>query len=228
MFIEESIWIHEALAEYPPAPGSEVLDIGSSNLEFRTNIQPHIAQNIHAPLHEKGCKLTFVDLKNDVGIDLVIDLSARDIPAGVFRKKYDLVLCCNILEHVADREVFMANLVKFVKPGSLILITVPNNYPKHEDPIDTMYRPGTAEVLTLLNAHVGVLPRKQTRLEIFDRRYYIWPKGRLLNRIFPWRANQSWRIPLKLFRWKVACVLVEVTHTNDAQLPDGKSKAEEV
>jgi SAM-dependent methyltransferase len=191
--------------------GSEVLDIGSSNYEFRTKRQPHIAQNIHAPLHERKCNLTFADQKSDKGVDVVIDLSSPNIPPEVFTKKYDLLLCCNILEHVADRDLFVINMMKFTKPGSLILITVPNNYPKHEDPIDTMYRPDIADVLVLLNRHRSVVVRRQAILEITDKQYYIREKGRLLDYIFPWRANQVWRSYLKPFRWKVACVLSEVT-----------------
>ena len=60
------------------------------------------------------------------------------------------VLCCNILEHVADREAFARVCDQILSPGGTIVVSVPQSYPLHMDPIDTYYRPMPAEIAQLL------------------------------------------------------------------------------
>ena len=211
MFIEETLWIREALGRHLQDGPCDVLDIGSSSYEYRTKVQPHIAANVFAPLEEWGCSITFADIKEEDGIDLVLNLSVRDIDEDVFAKKYDLILCCNILEHVPDRDVFLENLSRFSKAGSLILVTVPYKYPKHNDPIDTMYRPNTRELLDLLSDHVTIAIKTKATISISDRKYYRRNPGRKLDYLLPLRFNKMWRFYIKPFRWKVSAVLVEVT-----------------
>ena len=75
MFTEESLWIREVLATLPIHADFKVIDIGSSNLGYRTTVQPHIAENIFKPLESKGVTITCLDIKDDEGIDLVLDLT---------------------------------------------------------------------------------------------------------------------------------------------------------
>ena len=70
MFIEEAKWINRTLVESDLESPGIVLDVGSSNMEFRTVIQPHIHELIHKPLIDRGHKLRFLDIKHDEGIDI--------------------------------------------------------------------------------------------------------------------------------------------------------------
>jgi SAM-dependent methyltransferase len=60
------------------------------------------------------------------------------------------VLCTNLLEHVLDRAATLENTKRVVRPGGLLLLTVPLRYPLHADPIDTGYRPRARELERLL------------------------------------------------------------------------------
>jgi len=210
MFVEETLWIKNVLAEELPEGGYNILDIGSSSLEFRTKIQPHIYSNIHRPLDEQGCSITYADIKNDAGIDLVIDLSDGNLPKSLFEIKYDLVICCNILEHVVDRDVFLENLSGFVKKGGYALFTVPRRYPKHNDPIDTMYRPTSKALLEIIGKFMKIRESKQVVLSIKQKEYYIRNPGRILDYLTLKPFWYIWRYYLKSFHWQVTCVLVKV------------------
>jgi len=50
---------------------------------------------------------------------------------------------------VLDAAEFARRCVALVVPGGIIGVTVPRSYPRHGDPIDTMFRPSPAEVAQL-------------------------------------------------------------------------------
>ena len=211
MFIEESLWIRQALTDSPLRTGSQVLDIGSSSYEYRTRVQGHIATNIHGPLLERGCAITYVDKKRDSGIDIAADLSKPTLPAALSGRHYEAILCCNILEHVPDRDALICNMVRLARVGGLLVITVPHLYPRHEDPIDTMYRPDIASLVDLVSRYAEVSVRKAEVIPITDRGYYVRERGRLLDYVLPLRTNKLWRYYLKPFRRKVTCAVLEIT-----------------
>lgn len=209
MFVEETEWIKNSLQSALP-DCSSVLDIGSSNLKFRTEIQPHITANLYQPLVDRGCRVTHADIKEDEGVDLVIDFSRTDLPDSLFGQQYDLVICCNILEHVADRDVFMTNLSRFTRQGGLLLITVPHLYPRHNDPIDTMYRPNSAELREFVDRFGRITPLKEEILAITGKQYYSRKPGRILDYITLRPYWNLWRYYYRSCRWKVACLLAEI------------------
>jgi hypothetical protein len=49
MFKEEARWIKTVISKIDFKSPTAVLDVGSSNIEFRTLIQPHIHELIHKP-----------------------------------------------------------------------------------------------------------------------------------------------------------------------------------
>jgi hypothetical protein len=50
MFVDESLWIRQALERAHLAAGMTVLDIVSSTHVFRTLTQPHIDGNVFEPI----------------------------------------------------------------------------------------------------------------------------------------------------------------------------------
>jgi SAM-dependent methyltransferase len=184
VFVDESLWIRHALEQLPLSAGMRVLDIGSSSLHFRTQVQPHIDRNVFAPLRERGLRVIHVDARQEPGVDIIADVTTLD---GV-NDTYDLVLCTNLLEHVVDREQTVRHVKRVVRPGGTLVLTVPRRYPIHADPIDTGYRPDTAELSALLGWSAVI------RAEVLTVRAPL----HYVNR--PW--YRRWFAP-----WQIACVL---------------------
>lgn len=135
MFREESLWIRHALRQIP-TPKS-VLDIGSSSPEFRTVIQPYIDANVFQPLRDKGAEIKYLELTDSKRGDIIADISSESFS---LKSDFDLVLCTNLLEHVANLKTAVANVSSVVRETGYFLITVPCVYPYHPDPIDNLYR----------------------------------------------------------------------------------------
>ncbi|MFN3583204.1 class I SAM-dependent methyltransferase [Phenylobacterium sp.] len=146
---EEAAWIGDVLARLGPERISPLLELGSSTLEFRTVEKPHIEALIHRPLRDRGVRVVHADLKGGPGIDISGDIYDPAVREAVKAVGARSILCCNILEHLADREAFIRTCDEVLSPGGVLLLTVPRSYPLHLDPIDTYYRP-TPEALAAL------------------------------------------------------------------------------
>ena len=149
MFALEAAWIATALSDVDAAPLSPLLNVGASTLTFRTKTKPWIHQELIAPLEARGVRLVHLDLKAAEGVDIVADImsdegfrAAKAVDAGS-------LLLCNILEHVLDPGALARKAMALVKPGGLVVVTVPLSYPYHRDPIDTLFRPTPQEVAAL-------------------------------------------------------------------------------
>jgi hypothetical protein len=128
---------------------SPCINLGSSTAVFRRDVQPHIDQRIFAPLARRGVDVVHVDMKHAPGVDVVGDIYDEETRTELARRHPRLVLCCNMFEHVTDRELLADTLRTLVAPGGYLLVTVPRSYPVHYDPIDTYYRPSPDELAVL-------------------------------------------------------------------------------
>lgn len=190
MLIEEARWINDVLEKAGPEPGWMVLDIGSSTEYFRRVDQPYIDYYVFRPLRKAGATIVHVDSRQGEGIDLIADLADPGSQGQVDNlPKADIVLCCNMLEHVVDRQMVAGRLSQLPRPGGLLVVTVPHVYRYHEDPIDTMYRPTNKE-LERLFAGRGFRAVHSILLDV-ECGYVTVPRG--LPRYLAYRIRNSVR-----------------------------------
>jgi SAM-dependent methyltransferase len=209
MFREEARWIRNALAPIV-RPSMKIIDVGASSHEFRTRIQPHIHEQIHRPILEIGAEITYADMKHEPGVDLIIDLASSELAEDAFPLSYDLIICCNILEHVAGRDVFLGNLVRFAHPGTYLLVTVPRRYPHYADPIDTLYRPDVDGLVSDIRRHIDCRNVMAEEAMINDREYYTLKPGRKLDYLLLRAPRKIARWYLKPLRWRQSCALLQI------------------
>ncbi|MFN3933042.1 MAG: class I SAM-dependent methyltransferase [Parvibaculum sp.] len=128
---------------------SPFLNLGSSTAAFRSTQKPHIDRYIFRPLAERGIQGRHADIKADEGVDIVGDIYDPATMKRIHEVAPKLVLCCNMFEHVTDREALARRLDEMLAPGGHLLVTVPYSYPIHYDPIDTYFRPSPDELTAL-------------------------------------------------------------------------------
>jgi hypothetical protein len=150
---EEAKWFGNVLGAADGATLSPVLNLGSSTLEYRTVLCPHIDTLMFRPLADRGVRVFHADMKEGVGIDVVgsvLDESTRSTLLGLGVRT---VLCNNVLEHVVDIDALCSALAAVCPRNGLLLISVPHAYPFHPDPIDNGFRPSVRELAELLRPH---------------------------------------------------------------------------
>jgi hypothetical protein len=113
---------------------------------YKRQQQPFIQENIFNVLNSKHCKTIHVDKLLTPGVDEVGDVTDPAFIKKLGTYDSDALICSNILEHLEDRKIFCDSLSKVMKSGSILLVTGPYEFPYHEDPIDTMFRPTPAEL----------------------------------------------------------------------------------
>lgn len=142
----ESQWLGQRLASIPDGALFPLLNVGSSTLEFRTETQPYIDQNIFSPLRARGGTVYHLDMKKAPGVDIVGDLLNLEFRQQLGTLHIQSIMISNLLEHVTNRQEICDVLISMLRPGGYLFITGPHNYPYHCDPIDTMFRPTIAEM----------------------------------------------------------------------------------
>ena len=129
-YIRDTVLAHFHRTPQQPRPfaGLRVLDIGCGG------------GLIAEPLARLGAAVTGIDASaaniaaaraHAAEMDLVIDYraaAAEDLAAA--RERFDVVLCLEIVEHVADLDGFMAAAAALVRPGGLLMAATLNRTPQ--------------------------------------------------------------------------------------------------
>jgi SAM-dependent methyltransferase len=133
--------ISAAIAAYAPAPGAHVLDAGCGEQPFRSTLET------------AGLVYHSLDVQQNAArsVEFLGALDA-ELPAAVPRELFSLVLCTEVLEHVARWDRAFENFSALVKPRGRIIITAPFVYPLHEAPHD-FWRPTPYAVQNAAAAH---------------------------------------------------------------------------
>ena len=114
-------------------PFKRVLDVGSRNINGSVR---------DVLVDSKVIGIDFIEGKD---VDVVMD--AHDLTEKFPIKSFDLVTCCEMLEHDKRFWITVKNMRALVKPGGYLFITVPGiNFFKHDFPAD--YYRFTEEVFT--------------------------------------------------------------------------------
>jgi len=112
----------------PRVDNPRVLDIGCGT------------QPLRAFLENRGWLYSGLDVEQRaLNVKYICSLESP-FPDDLKKSPYDLVICSEVLEHVADWRQSFRNLADSTKPGGRLLLTVPFIYQLHEQPYD-FWRP---------------------------------------------------------------------------------------
>lgn len=204
MFAAEARWVGARLDAVPAAQLSPLLNIGSSTSDFRETLQPWTVRHIFGPLAARGVEVVHLDARDGPGIDLRADLLDDADYHRVAARRYAGLLCCNVLEHVRDPGEFARRCAALVRPGGVIVVTVPRSYPHHGDPIDTLYRPTPEEAAALFPAtsilDAGVIDVGQSYADEVRRRPWLLLRH-LARGPAPFLGLEKWRRSMQKPYW---------------------------
>lgn len=112
--------------------GGRALDVGCGGQPFRP------------VLEAAGMSYASMDTQAQPGqhVDLLAPIDVPISPETGWRAAFDLILCTEVLEHVADWPAAWSNLAGLLRPGGRLIVTCPFVYPLHEQPYD-FFRPTT-------------------------------------------------------------------------------------
>lgn len=213
------MWIRDRLRELELASGAVALDVGSSTLEYRTVVQPHIEENVIGPLRGRGVEVRSLDFRDEAGVDYRCDLTAPGFDREeLIGRDFPLVLCNNVLVHLADPSRGARAIATLLAPGGILVATSPACYRRVRDPLDNGLRPTPVELASLLIDSAGagspltVVAEALVRVDApcYYRRAILPPSwfpvgGRWIPA--PGLIEQA-RYKLPGLRWRVSCVVL--------------------
>jgi SAM-dependent methyltransferase len=214
MHIETAVWVRDALAGVSLPASGRVIDVGSSTLHYRTVEQPHVEREVMAPLRARGLRITHLDAKAAVGVDVVEDLDVATPELADRLGTFDLVLCLDLLAHVNQPASALDAVVSLLGEGGWLVSTMPESHRRTPDPRDNAWRPTPRELAGEYGRR-GLETARAESVRIDDDRYY---RG-LLSRPSWAPVGERFWFPLPGFserarrrvprwRWRESCVLV--------------------
>ena len=115
--------LSSAVAEYAPTLKGHLLDVGCGTKPYRELFR----------------------VESYVGLDIGSEVSRKRGIADYYydgkrfpfeEASFDSILCNEVLEHVFNPDEFIAEIVRVLKPGGKLLLTVPFVWDEHEQPYD--------------------------------------------------------------------------------------------
>jgi SAM-dependent methyltransferase len=152
MWKQEAVWIGNHIKALNFSENNiSCLNIGSSTKLYRESLKPYIYKYVIQPIERIGV-ITHLDAKPGVGVDICGDLSDPLFRSKVAERKYDLILCNNVLTHVPDPDHVYEIILKCLADDGFVIISAPELYPYCADPFDSKYRPSRADIESKLPA----------------------------------------------------------------------------
>jgi SAM-dependent methyltransferase len=99
-----------------------LLDVGSGTMPFRTDVSDLVDEYHSLDIEKRIPDVNFVADITDMG----------PIGSGT----YDLVLCSQVLEHIAEPDKAIREVIRVLRPGGKLVLTVPFLSRLHEEPFD--------------------------------------------------------------------------------------------
>jgi len=214
MHVETAAWTRAALAELDLPAGSRALDIGSSTLHYRTVEQPHIEEQVLAPLRMRGVDVVHLDAKEAPGVHVVCDLDQADEQLRDRLGEYALVLVASVLHYVRKPARVADLAVGVLAPRGHLVAHHPASARRTYDPLDRMLRMSHEELAGVFERR-GLERIRADSVRIDDPRYYrgllsraswIPVRGRFWLPLPGFSDRVRFRIPA--LRWRQSCVLM--------------------
>ncbi len=114
--------------------GSSLLDLGGNGIEKRGRFD----------IDHYGFSVTYLNCSGSKRPDVQADAAHLPFRATAF----DVVICSELLEHIHNPDRVLSETYRVLKPGGVLLLTVPFLFPVHADPRD--YLRYTDQYLSLL------------------------------------------------------------------------------
>jgi len=138
-------WVANAIAEYAPqAPSRKAIEYGPGSGIYLPVIARHFTEVSAADIEMAYLAGVSLMAERIPGLRLIRDdVTHSDLPANAF----GLVLCSEVLEHVASPELALKTLYRILQPGGIAIVTTPQHYSLMEMSCKVAFLPGVIQLV---------------------------------------------------------------------------------
>jgi SAM-dependent methyltransferase len=151
--------LNAAMARVAPMAGGRLLDVGCGDKPWEQVLAPYVTEHVGVEFAE-----TFAPSMNAAQSRADVLYSGDRLPFD--DATFDTVLSNQVLEHVPDPHAHFTDLVRVLRPGGRLLLTVPFSFRLHSEPYDfwRFTRHGLAELSR----------RNAMDVEVLEERGGLW------------------------------------------------------
>ncbi len=131
------------------------------------------------------------------------DITRSDLPAGAF----DLVLCTEVIEHIADSPAALAGLRRLLAPGGRLVLSTPQRYSPLELFAKIAFLPGIIDIVRLIyrepiipTGHINLLTEKALKDQLAAAGFVILDEHKC-GLYLPVVAEALGGVGLKIEQW---------------------------
>lgn len=125
---ERNEWVAIQAAQIPA--GALVLDAGAGQGQYRKLFAHTRYESQDFAQYQGNQDGVLQETWDYTALDYVCDITAIPVEAG----RFDAVICTEVMEHLPDPVAALKELVRVLKPGGCLLITVPLGSGVHQEP----------------------------------------------------------------------------------------------
>jgi len=142
--------LYNAMREYAPLLHGRLLDVGCGTKPYRDLCQQ--------ATHYIGVELGKQENRAHKAADIFYDGNVLPFADATF----DSILCNQVLEHIFEPTMFLNEIHRVLKPGGILLLTVPFVWDEHEKPYD--YARYSSYGLVYLLNHSGFVIQRSEKI----------------------------------------------------------------
>ena len=163
-------WIIDAIQRYSIGPRDKALEIGPGSGLYLPVLAKRFEEVIAADIEDaylnEASSLTAAhpNLR-----PLVDDITRSRLPEDGF----DLILCTEVVEHIADSARAIAEMHRLLKPGGVLILSTPLRYSPLELTAKIAFLPGIVDVVRMIyrepvleTGHINLLTTAQVTAQI--------------------------------------------------------------
>ena len=207
------MWLHTSRRDWV----NSALKIGASSRNVKRSIEVGPGAGGYLPLLSglseqviaADIEQEYLEYALDIASDLknvqctTDDITKSSLPAGEF----DLVLCTEVIEHIADSPSALAGLRRLLSPGGRLVLSTPQRYSPLEICSKVAFLPGVIELVRLIyrepiipTGHINLLTEKELKLQLDNAGLVILEQFKC-GLYLPVVAEAMGRVGLKIEQW---------------------------
>ena len=196
-------WVQQAISEYGKGAG-RALEVGPGSGVYLPDLLQVAAEVVASDIEEAYLQQARQLAESEPALTVRRDdITATEQASG----QYQLVLCTEVIEHIADSDAAIAGLARLVTDDGVIILTTPQRDSPLELCAKVAFLPGIIQLVRMIyrepiipTGHINLLTEKGLRQQIADNGLVVervWKSGFYL----PLVAELGGEAGCRFLRW---------------------------
>jgi SAM-dependent methyltransferase len=170
-------WIVDALHRHAPGGGARALEVGPGSCIYLPVLARLFADVVATDIETAFLKHAAPLRHSLPNLALALDdICASSMPAASF----DLILCTEVIEHIADSAAALRGMRRLLKPGGVLVLSTPQRYSPLELAARIAFLPGVIQLVRriynepiLKTGHINLMTARTVQRQLREAGFEV-------------------------------------------------------